>query len=57
MLKKREGSHTLQRTPHATLPCAMTGQDRVNPSTPAYKYGENKGGGLGRDQDFKGSLF
>jgi hypothetical protein len=40
MLKKGEGSHTLQRTPHATLPCAMTGQDRVTPSTPAYTYGE-----------------
>jgi len=28
-LKKRKGSHALQRMPHATLPCAMTRKDRV----------------------------
>jgi len=46
-LKKGEGSHALQKTPHATLPCAMTRQDKVASSPSAYKYGEaeKKGGG------------
>jgi hypothetical protein len=46
-LKKGEGSHALQKTPHATLPCAMTRQDKVASSPSTYKYGEaeKKGGG------------
>jgi hypothetical protein len=39
-LKKGEGSHALQKTPHATLPYAMTRQDKVASSPSAYKYGE-----------------
>jgi hypothetical protein len=37
MLKKRKGSHALQRMPHATLPCTMMRKDRVALSPPFCK--------------------
>jgi len=49
-MPKEEENHALQRQkpPHATLPCTMTGQDRVILSPSTYKYREpkkKKGGG------------
>ena len=37
--KTKRGNHALQRTPHATLPCAMTRKGRVALYPPPYKYG------------------
>jgi len=53
-LKKGEGSHALQKTPHATLPYAMTRQDKVASSPSAYKYGEaEKRGGKKKEKKEK----
>jgi hypothetical protein len=52
--EERRGSLALQRTSHATLPYAMTGQDRVTPLPLLINMGRyRRTGGLGRKKKEK----